>query len=180
MSALLKTRLRFRRLMRMTAKEFHFRLRQQLWNRWEAFQCRAGFGSDSYNQGASVPETVPHRPINFFFTPAGLPSLVDVLRTRFPRTCDQVIGRAERVCTHRCDRLGYHDLDYDPPINWTLDPVNQKEAPLKTSYKIPYLDAEISGDSKIIWELNRHQHFLTLGKAYQLTHNEKFAREFSS
>src|SRR5207244_4869584 len=40
-----------------------------------------------------------------------------------------------------------------------------------------YLDFQEVGDSKISWELNRHQHFVILAKAYRLTVDEKFVRE---
>ena len=52
-----------------------------------------------------------------------------------------------------------------------------KQAPRKPWFKVKYLDFEEVGDSKITWELNRHQHWVTLAKAYRLTGNEKFARE---
>ena len=36
------------------------------------------------------------------------------------------------------------------------------------------------GDSKITWELNRHQHLVALAKAYRLTGREQFAAELFS
>jgi hypothetical protein len=32
------------------------------------------------------------------------------------------------------------------------------------------------GDHKVIWELNRHQHWLMLGRAFWLTGEAKYAR----
>jgi len=40
---------------------------------------------------------------------------------------------------------------------------------------VPYLDPSI-GDHKIIWELNRHQYWLQLGRAYWLTGDSRYAR----
>ena len=40
-----------------------------------------------------------------------------------------------------------------------------------------YLDYSEVGDSKITWELNRHQHLVTLAKAYRLTGDQHFAVE---
>jgi uncharacterized heparinase superfamily protein len=40
-----------------------------------------------------------------------------------------------------------------------------------------YLDFAEVGDSKITWELNRHQHLVTLAKAYRLTGDARFVRE---
>lgn len=172
-----KTRRWLDRVAQMSAKELRFRVRQQVWNRWEAFRYGVRFRSDFEVNGGAGP-TAFQQPRRFFFTPADLPALIGTLRARFPRASEEAIERAERICSHRFDLLGYSDLYLGARINWHQDPVNQKQAPLERFYKIPYLKAEIVGDSKIIWELNRHQHFLTLGQAYQLTRNEKFAREF--
>ena len=38
--------------------------------------------------------------------------------------------------------------------------------------RIPYLDASIVGDHKVVWEINRHQHFMVLGRAWQVTRRE--------
>ncbi len=75
------------------------------------------------------------------------------------------------------DLLGYKDLDYGAEIDWHSDVVHGKQAPRKPWFKVKYLDFEEVGDSKITWELNRHQHFVTLAKAHWLTGNEKFAHE---
>ena len=42
---------------------------------------------------------------------------------------------------------------------------------------VPYLDDEC-GDHKIVWELNRHQHWLRLGRAYWLTGESKYRARF--
>ncbi|MGH9448504.1 MAG: heparinase II/III family protein, partial [Terriglobia bacterium] len=44
-------------------------------------------------------------------------------------------------------------------------------------YKVPFLDFNVVGDHKIVWELNRHQHLVTLAKAYCLTRQERFIAE---
>jgi hypothetical protein len=72
---------------------------------------------------------------------------------------------AQKIGTHRFDLLGYQNLDFGSPIDWHLDPVHHKRAPRKPWYQIPFLDFEKIGDHKIIWELNRHQHLVTLAQA---------------
>jgi hypothetical protein len=72
---------------------------------------------------------------------------------------------AERIRQHRFDLLGYKDLDFGTPIDWHFDPVHGKRAPRKPWYQIPFLDFAQIGDHKIIWELNRHQHLVTLAQA---------------
>ncbi len=54
-----------------------------------------------------------------------------------------------------------------PAIDWHRDPVHGRVAPALFWSEVPYLDPAC-GDHKIIWELNRHQHFLALGRAWWL------------
>jgi hypothetical protein len=75
------------------------------------------------------------------------------------------LAAAEKICQHRFDLLGYKDLDFGSPIDWHLDPVHHKRAPRIPWYQIPFLDFARIGDHKIIWELNRHQHLVTLAQA---------------
>jgi hypothetical protein len=72
---------------------------------------------------------------------------------------------AEKITHHRFDLLGYQDLDFGNPIDWHFDPVHQRRAPRIAWYKIPFLDFDQIGDHKIIWELNRHQHLVTLAQS---------------
>jgi uncharacterized heparinase superfamily protein len=68
--------------------------------------------------------------------------------------------------------LGYRELTIS---DWHSDPVHHRRAPLVCWADVPYLDPSI-GDHKIIWELNRHQYFLQLGRAYWLTGDPRYAR----
>jgi len=86
-----------------------------------------------------------------------------------------LIAQAERICRHRFDLLGYQGLDFGSPIDWHLDPVHHKRAPRIPWYKIPFLDFDQVGDHKIIWELNRHQHLVTLAEAWRCTGDDRFA-----
>ena len=116
----------------------------------------------------------------FFFDPAQVLALCALLKEYLPSQTSEIIGRAERICEHRFDLLGYKGLDYGAEIDWHCDRVHGKRAPRKLFYEISYLDFEEVGDSKIIWELNRNQHFVTLAKAYRLTGDENFAAEILS
>ena len=112
---------------------------------------------------------------NFFFEPADVPPILELLRLRLPNVVDQIVHQAEQICRHRFDLLGYQGVDYGPQIDWHLDAVHGKRAPQRAWYKVPYLDFDQVGDAKITWELNRHQHLVTLAKAYRLTQRPHFA-----
>ncbi len=179
MPTLLKIRHLLQRVAHMSREEASFRMQQELWNRLEAYRCRMGFAKTTDTSWLTKPGT--SQPSGrFFFSSIELPAVLHVIRSRFPNSAADVVERAERILAHRFDLLGFHDLDFGPRINWHFDPVNRRQSPRTFSYRIPYLDLEKAGDSKIIWELNRHQHFVTLGKAYQLTGDEKFPEEFVS
>ncbi|MCS6873471.1 MAG: heparinase II/III family protein [Pyrinomonadaceae bacterium] len=99
-------------------------------------------------------------------------SVLDVEARKF------FIERAEMILRGRISLLGYENLNFDTPINWHYEPVSSKHILLKPWYEFKELETEDTGDKKIVWELNRHQHFFTLGVAYQLTNDEIFAETF--
>src|SRR5262249_51021313 len=120
----------------------------------------------------------PARPTGrFFFEPEQVSSLIYCLQQRLPEAADAIIAQAEKIRMHQFDLLGYASVDYGKEIDWHLDALHGKRAPLRPWFRVPYLDFEQVGDSKITWELSRHQHLVTLAKAYRLTSEGKYARE---
>lgn len=163
------------KLLKMDRREFLDRSRQELSKRADAMLAAVGHDFASRIQYAGSPQ-----PGKFFFRSDQLEDLLQLIRDRLPEQAGKIIERANKICSHRFDLLGYADLDYGQPINWHLDAVHQKTAPGKPFNRIKYLDFGEVGDSKITWELNRHQHLVTLAKAYRLTGNDRFAREILS
>jgi len=119
----------------------------------------------------------PEVPAHFFFAPGDLPQLMDVLRRRLPRESEAIVEEAEQVYQHRFDLLGYQLLDYGPKIDWHFDAAHAKRSPRKPWFKIDWADFDGVGDLKVTWELNRHQHLVTLAKAHRLTQDERFTVE---
>jgi hypothetical protein len=116
----------------------------------------------------------------FFFDSSDIPSLVELLRTLLPEQAVLIEKQADEICQHRFALLGYENLDYGPIIDWHLDIISGKRAPRKPWFKVPYLNFGEVGDHKVTWELNRHQHFVTLAKAYCLTGEQRYVRELCS
>jgi hypothetical protein len=100
------------------------------------------------------------------------------LRRTWPNAEPEIIERANRIVTGSFDLLGFKGLSFGDPIDWHLEPLAQKRSPLLHWSQVNYLEASLVGDKKIIWELNRHQYFITLGQAYWLTADERYARTF--
>ncbi|MFY9553504.1 MAG: heparinase II/III family protein, partial [Blastocatellia bacterium] len=104
--------------------------------------------------------------------------IVAIMGHRFESERQAIIDRADRAIQGRFDLLGFKDLDFGTPSNWLLEPVLSKRSSLRHWSKIRYLDPAVVGDKKITWELNRHQHFVTLGQAYWMTNDERYCRAF--
>jgi hypothetical protein len=105
------------------------------------------------------------------------PRTLDALRMRiaqrFPDAAGEASRDAEKVLGGRYDLLGYRDLPFGAPPAWHTDPVHNREAPSGFWSAIPYLSPQY-GDHKVIWEINRHQHWLTLARAHQLTGDPRY------
>ena len=100
------------------------------------------------------------------------------LKSRWPKTAQLLIEKADRICDGKFDLLGFTALSFGDPIDWHFEPIANKRIPLVHWSQLDYLDSDVAGDKKIIWELNRHQYFMTLGQAYLLTGDERYARVF--
>ncbi|MGE3275487.1 MAG: alginate lyase family protein [Vicinamibacterales bacterium] len=107
------------------------------------------------------------RPGRFVIAPHRRRSLAPRIRARFPAAAAGAARRAERLLAGRYDVLGYRDVPFDGR-DWQFDPVHRRRPPRVFWSRVPFLDPGC-GDHKIIWELNRHQHWLALGRAYWLT-----------
>jgi hypothetical protein len=162
---------RYQRLRAMSPQEFGDRVRQLAMARADflRYKIGGGFRQKLQSQAVAAPR--------FFFSADTIPALCSQLRQRFPSQAGKIVERAEKICQHRFDLLGYENLEYGSDIDWHLDRVHGKRAPRKPWFQIHYLDFAEVGDSKVTWELNRHQHLVTLAKAYRLTSDEKFAAE---
>ncbi len=114
---------------------------------------------------------------NFFFNANELPDRVRLLHQHLPMQAEQIAIEADNLCRHRFRLLGYRDVPYASEIDWHLDAVHGLRAPLIPWFKIDFLDFNQVGDHKITWELNRHQHLVTLAKAWLLTAESKYTDE---
>jgi len=160
------------RLAHMDRHELFDRGRQELAKRADAVLWRLGF---DFGQG--VVRSAARKPGQFVFAPSSIQSRPELLRLRLPQQAEQIVRQADKICRHQFDLLGYENLEYGDPIDWHLDLVHGKRAPKTASYKIRYLDFDQVGDSKVTWELNRHQHLVTLAKAYRLTEDRRYTNE---
>jgi len=91
-----------------------------------------------------------------------------------------VIKAADLVVEHVFELLGSGPTKLADKINWHQDFVSGKVWPQMPARRIEIFNSNGGFDIKIPWELSRFQHLATLGKAYRITGDEKYAREFTS
>jgi uncharacterized heparinase superfamily protein len=108
--------------------------------------------------------------------------IVGMMNRRFPDERDAIINIAECALTGIFSLLGHIGLSFgdppDSPIDWSLDPISGNRATLQHWSMLHPLDPLGGGDPKVVWELNRHAHVVTLGQAYWLTNDNRFAAGF--
>jgi hypothetical protein len=124
------------------------------------------------------------RPARFVIAPSRRGAVAEAIATAFPSARSSARRLAEPLLDGRFDLLGYSGLRWPNSssgdgrsIDWHLDPVHGLSAPRAFWTRVPYLDPAC-GDHKIIWELNRHQYWMKLGRAYWLTGDARYRSTF--
>jgi hypothetical protein len=108
---------------------------------------------------------------------ASAKELAEIQRTLFPTQTAQLIEAANRIAqNHRWPLLGYGEIDFGPAIEWRRDLLSGEKWPLE--YHADLDLARSGADVRVVWELNRLAHLITLGRAYTITDDERLAEEF--
>src|SRR5574338_598006 len=115
------------------------------------------------------------RPRLFPLSASDVGTLPGVIRERFPSAAESARRVADKILDGKLNILGYTDVSVGSPIAWHRDPVHQRSAPRVFWSSVSFLDPAI-GDHKVIWEINRHQHWLALGRAAWLTSDRSYTR----
>lgn len=114
----------------------------------------------------------------FFLDSKDRDRLVARIRTERPESIRSTIGAAEAICAHRFDLLGSGPTALGPEIDWHRDFKSAYRWPPRTYYRRVRYGHVPGADVKVPWELSRFQHLPTLGKAYWLTGEPRYAVEF--
>ena len=160
------------RLSRMSWEELETRLGQELSKRMDVMLARIGLQPGRNGVRLSSSERR-----NFYFTPLEVSQRVSLLREHLPQQAAKIVADANEIRSHRFRLLGYRELSYGAEIDWQLDAVHGLRSPLIPWFKIDFLNFDQVGDHKVTWELNRHQHLVTLAKAWLLTGDNDYADE---
>ena len=100
-------------------------------------------------------------------------------RELFPEETARLLNHARRITDEHCwPLLGFGEKCFGAgEINWNHDPLSGFQWPRDYHADINLIRNDGS-DARVLWELNRLAHFITLGRAYALTKDCAFSREF--
>ncbi len=136
---------------------------------------------------AALSQAIATGPQRFVIGPRVRPEVSARTKAEFPSAAHDAAARAEGILAGAYDLLGYRGLRFaaaNPSASssgttpdWHYDPVHRRTAPVRFWSSVPFLSPAL-GDHKIVWELNRHQHWLALGRAYWLTGDDRFRARF--
>lgn len=139
------------------------------------------FGPERFRSAEELFRYFCTRKVLFFPSCIDRNATIAVLEDSFPDERDAIIRRAESILSGTYDLLGYQGLRFgDTTPDWHFDPVSGKRSQLRHWSQFDETDPTETGDKKVVWELNRHQYFLPLGRAYWITGDEAFAAVFVS
>jgi hypothetical protein len=103
-------------------------------------------------------------------------SVMEFIIQKFPGWVDRSVDDADRLRSHQMNILGYSNVFVGTEIDWNRDPITEYEWAPRF-----WADVEVIGnrhaDAKIIYEFNRQQHLVRLGKTYFITGVDEYARE---
>lgn len=112
----------------------------------------------------------------FFFAPDRAGAICHLLERSVPGWRDRTLGDSDRICARSVRLLGCDDVPIGTPIAWHRDLLNHYDWDPGVFFRkvaVPYDRADI----KVPWELSRCQHVPTLGIAYALTSEARYAAE---
>ncbi|MDX6385668.1 MAG: hypothetical protein QOK48_3241 [Blastocatellia bacterium] len=109
---------------------------------------------------------------------AGAQQTAALQQELFPEETTELVNCAKRIANEHCwPLLGFSDKCFGAgEIDWKLDPLSGYDWPL-----VHHADIELirddGSDVRVVWELNRMAHLITLGRAYAVTDNQRFSTE---
>jgi hypothetical protein len=90
-----------------------------------------------------------------------------------------ILPLADQILAHRFRLLGF-EIETGPNIEWRRDYVHNRVTGAAYFHFVPYLDFARAGDHKNVWELNRHQHLITLAQAWRLSRDRRYLTEIEA
>ena len=96
---------------------------------------------------------------------------------RFPQETGELLSSAQQIAEkHSWPLMGFGVHDFGQDIQWCKDPLSGFLWPLDYHQEISLIRSDGS-DARVLWELNRLGHLLTLAQAYFVSKDERISGE---
>ena len=156
------------KLSTLSAEEVLFRLKSMYTTKKEALLFRCG-----YRLKYREINTVDESPGRFFLSGCDRKKKIEQLRSL--GYMDRIIQEAEQILSGKVNLLGV-EMVVPSGKNWSRDPVTGKMWPFLFYTRVRFHPSVKNLDIKFVWEINRHQYLIPLGKAFWVTKDEKYAQ----
>jgi len=112
----------------------------------------------------------------FIINPDVREEYVRAVRLHCPNALESLVAAADEICRGRFEFMG-HVFDFaGGPIDWHFAPDTGRCWPRVRWNRLNLYGADAAGDVKLTWELNRHQFWPTLARAWWLTGDDTYAQ----
>ncbi|HYL98910.1 MAG TPA: heparinase II/III family protein, partial [Blastocatellia bacterium] len=91
-------------------------------------------------------------------------------------SAEEILREASGILHHAVPVFG-RTVQLDQDINWHADPTSGVSWPFLHYTRVP-IRMGGGADVRVVWELNRLSHLVTLGQAYSITRDERYTEEF--
>ncbi|MFO8012853.1 MAG: alginate lyase family protein [Phycisphaerae bacterium] len=118
------------------------------------------------------------RQVPFFFDWRGREAYARILNDRFAEDRAECLRLADEVCAHRFEMMGCQ-VAFGDEIDWHRMLEQEASWPRRHWSGIDIRCPNAPGEIKTTWELNRHQFWLHLGRAYWYTGDERYPAEWA-
>lgn len=138
---------------------------------------RTKYLNNGKNESELIKNILFHNEVKFFFNIDDLDRIKIFYRKVFKNQSEETIKKADQIVNNDFQNILPGYPIYNKNIKWHKDLITKNNWPLDF-----YMDLDITSnkynDIRLLWEINRHQYFVTLGKAYLISGDEKYTLSF--
>lgn len=171
----------YHRIRAMSAREMAYRLGRNLSARLSQYNL---IKKRALKKGAAAAFGLPANALwsalanRNFFSWQNMPAaqVCSYYDAHWPNYRLELLKAADRLCAHQF-QIFDRAVDFSQKIDWHYDIIANKSLPRVHWTRLPYWRPGTAPGVKYIWELNRHQHFVTLAQAYFISGNDTYSDE---
>ena len=173
------------KIARMGPAEINYRIKKLIYKKTRRFIGAKQLSDTDFLKSLKAPSRVKESPESlfkyyqnrlqpsFFFDQQNRKRTVAFYKKKFNTT--KIIKEADKICANKITFFG-KEFNFNSPIPWNINPVSGAKYEKRHHTTMQY-GHEDFGDVKYIWELNRCEFLMDLGRAFFITGDERYAEK---